>query len=300
MTTPEEVHLLPKDAKDNGVEVIWQDFYVTIPPRRAPLPCLRGQNKKSIIEPVSGKIPAGSLTAILGPSGCGKSTFLNFISGRHQQLKGLDYNGACWYNDASLDDHSHAKAIQTVVGYVMQDDVLFETMTVRECFEFVAKLSISNDEKVYSDKVDETLKKLEISAAENTVIGGHSQRGVSGGERKRVCIGVEMLKNPKVMFMDEPTTGLDSFTAEKLIAMCLGFSNEGMTIACTIHQPSSQIFKMFERVILMAERTIIYQGPIGTSTGEDQTCDVIIPFFEEQGYPFDVFCNPAEYLTIPQ
>ena len=94
-------------------------------------------------------------------------------------------------------------------------------MTVRECFEFVAKLSISNDPKKYGAKVDDTLKKLEITAAENTIIGGYAMRGVSGGERKRVAIGVEMLKNPKVLFMDEPTTGLDSFTAEKLIATCL-------------------------------------------------------------------------------
>ena len=83
MATPEEEPILPKDSKDHGVEVIWEDFYVTVPPKRAKLPCLRGQNKKSIIEPISGKIPAASLTAILGPSGCGKSTFLNFISGRH-------------------------------------------------------------------------------------------------------------------------------------------------------------------------------------------------------------------------
>ena len=107
----EEEPMLPKTTNEHGVEVIWEDFYVTIPPKRAPVPCLRGQNKKSIIEPISGKIPAGSLTAILGPSGCGKSTFMNFISGRHQQLAGLDYNGKAWYNDASLGDKDHQAAI---------------------------------------------------------------------------------------------------------------------------------------------------------------------------------------------
>ena len=108
--------------------------------------------------------------------------------------------------------------------------------------------------------------------------------------------GVKMLKNPRVLFMDEPTTGLDSFTAEKLMAMAKKFTQQGMTIACTIHQPSSHVFKLFDRVILMAERTIIYQGPMGTITGENQTCDAVIPYFEEQGYPCEAFCNPAEYL----
>lgn len=212
-------------------------------------------------------------------------------------MKGLDFNGTVRYNDVSLSDKEHQKQIATIVGYVMQDDVLFETMTVRECFEFVAKLSISNDPAVVSARVDDTLKKLEITGAENTIIGGPTTRGVSGGERKRVCIGMEMLKDPRVLYMDEPTTGLDSFTAEKLIKLCADFAHESnMTIVCTIHQPSSQIFKMFDRVILIAEKTIIYQGDLGTTPGEGQTCDVMIPYFQDQGYECDEFYNPAEYL----
>ena len=269
MNTQEQAYMLPKDDKEHGVEVIWEDVQVTCPYIRHTIPCKRGTERHDILETISGKLPAGSMTAILGPSGCGKSTFLNYISGRHEQLNGLEFSGKCWYNDASLGDPAHQKAIATIVGYVMQDDVLFETMTVRECFEFVAKLSISNDQKVYNVAVDDTLKKLEITHTAETIIGGVAQRGVSGGERKRVSIGVEMLKNPRVLFMDEPTTGLDSFTAEKLMAMAKQFTQQGMTIACTIHQPSSHIFKLFDRVILMAERTIIYQGPMGTDSGEN-------------------------------
>ena len=107
MNTEEQAHMLPKNDKEHGVEVIWQDVQVICPHKRNAIPCKRGTERHNILETISGKLPAGSMTAILGPSGCGKSTFLNFISGRHEQLNGLEYLGKCWYNDASLGDAAH-------------------------------------------------------------------------------------------------------------------------------------------------------------------------------------------------
>jgi ATP-binding cassette subfamily G (WHITE) protein 2 len=120
------------------------------------------------------------------------------------------------------------------------------------------------------------------------MIGGHLMRGVSGGERKRTSIGVELLKNPLVLFLDEPTSGLDSLTAKKIIALCKSMTESGKTVACTIHQPSSQIYALFDNLIICANKKIAYQGPANTG----------IDFFRGLGaeLPDDDKFNPAEEL----
>ena len=136
---------------------------------------------------------------------------MNFLSGRIVGLgSSLKMTGRVTINGKDRDKMPGSEALSC---YVQQDDILFQTMTVRECLIFAAQLKLkgTNDEKM--DRVDEVIKDLRLTKCQNTRIGGSLFKGISGGERKRTNIGVELITDPQLIFLDEPTTGLDSFTA---------------------------------------------------------------------------------------
>lgn len=146
------------------------------------------------------------------------------------------------------------------MAYVMQDDILLATFSPREAFYFSAnmRLNISPAEKV--QRVESLIVELGLSKCADTRVGNAQIRGVSGGERKRSSIGVELLTNPSLIFLDEPTTGLDSSTALQVIDLLKRLAVGGRTIISTIHQPSSEIFNNFDRLMLLVQGNIIYQG----------------------------------------
>lgn len=120
----------------------------------------------------------------------------------------------------------------------------------------------------------------------NTKVGNQLIRGVSGGERKRTSIGVELLINPTLLFLDEPTTGLDSSTALQIVELLKNFSLKGVNVISTIHQPSSEIFDSFERLVLMQRGNIIYQGDAHES----------VKYFSQLGLPCPDYQNPSDYF----
>jgi ABC-type multidrug transport system ATPase subunit len=120
-------------------------------------------------------------------------------------------------------------------AYIQQDDVLFQALTVRECLEFSAKMKIKGSDEERKKRVDELIKDLKLTKCQNTYIGGPLLKGVSGGERKRTSIGVELISNPSLIFLDEPTTGLDSYTATKVMKVLRRLADSGRTIIQTIH-----------------------------------------------------------------
>ena len=125
-------------------------------------------------------------------------------------------------------------------------------MTVRECLEFAAKLKLKGTDAQKMERVEQTIKELRLTKCQNTKIGGPLIKGVSGGERKRTSIGVELITDPNLIFLDEPTTGLDSFTATSVMEILKDLAMSGRTIVSTIHQPNSDIFEMFDRLMLLA------------------------------------------------
>lgn len=131
-------------------------------------------------------------------------------------------------------------------------------MTVRECLEFAAKLKLKGTHQQQMDRVDEIIKELRLNKCQNTKIGGPLIKGVSGGERKRTSIGVELITDPQLIFLDEPTTGLDSFTATSVIETLRELATSGRTVISTIHQPNSDIYEIFDRLMLLAQGRIIY------------------------------------------
>ncbi|KAK6154323.1 hypothetical protein DH2020_008571 [Rehmannia glutinosa] len=220
------------------------------------------------------------MLAMLGPSGSGKTTLLTALGGR---LGGGHLSGTITYNTKPF-----SNAMKRNTGFVTQDDILYPHLTVTETLVYTALLrlprNLTKHEK--TRHAEAVINQLGLSRCKNSIIGGPLLRGVSGGERKRVSIGQEMLINPSLLFLDEPTSGLDSTTAQKIVSTLWELANGGRTIVMTIHQPSSRLFYMFHKVLLLSEGNPLYYGK-GSSALE---------FFESVGFAPSLAMNPADFL----
>lgn len=170
---------------------------------------------------------------------------------------------------------------------MQQDDILFQTMTVRECLEFAARLKLPGTDEQKIARVDVLLKNLKLIKCQNTRIGGPLVKGVSGGERKRTSVGVELITDPSLIFLDEPTTGLDSFTATQVMGMLRDMAYvENRTVISTIHQPNSDIFELFDYLSLLARGKIIYFNKASKS----------VDYFTSIGFQCPEMSNPCDYF----
>ncbi|XP_038883737.1 ABC transporter G family member STR2-like [Benincasa hispida] len=207
-----------------------------------------------LLHRISGYSPKGSITAVLGPSGAGKSTFLDGLAGRiaSGSLKGR----------VSLDGMDMSPGlIKRTSAYIMQDDRLFPKLTVYETLMFAADFRlgpIPTYEK--KQRVENMIEQLGLSSARNTYIGDEGTRGVSGGERRRVSIGVDIIHGPSLLFLDEPTSGLDSTSAYSVIEKVHNIARTGSTVVLTIHQPSSRILSFLDHLIILARGQLMFQG----------------------------------------
>ena len=160
-------------------------------------------------------------------------------------------------------------------------------MTVRECLEFAARLKLPGEDHQKIERVDYLLKNLKLKKCENTRIGGPLIKGVSGGERKRTSVGVELITDPSLIFLDEPTTGLDSFTATQVMHMLrMMAKKENRTVVSTIHQPNTEIFFLFDYLSLLARGKIIYFNEAKHS----------VEYFNSIGFACPEMSNPADYF----
>jgi ATP-binding cassette subfamily G (WHITE) protein 2 len=167
-------------------------------------------------------------------------------------------NGAPYYN----------AELKRIAGYVMQDDLLNGALTVEETLMYTAELRLprSFTSKERWMRVEDVMADMGLTHVRNVIVGTSMKKGISGGERKRLCVGMQLLSRPQLLFLDEPTSGLDSVTALDLLRTfhCLahGRSQEkAVTIVCSIHQPQSKIFNLFDSLILLKAGSVIYQGP---------------------------------------
>ncbi|KAI5330560.1 hypothetical protein L3X38_029958 [Prunus dulcis] len=215
-----------------------------------------------LLNDISGQAVRGEIMAIMGPSGAGKSTFLDALAGRIAQgsLEG----------SVRIDGRTVTTSYMKMVSsYVMQDDQLFPMLTVFETFMFAAEIrlppSISRDEK--RSRVYELLEQLGLQSATHTYIGDEGRRGVSGGERRRVSIGIDIIHKPSLLFLDEPTSGLDSTSAYSVVEKVKEIARGGSIVLMTIHQPSYRIQMLLDRMTILARGRLIYLGsPHGLSS----------------------------------
>ncbi|ERN16594.1 hypothetical protein AMTRI_Chr11g153730 [Amborella trichopoda] len=212
------------------------------------------RSTRQVLNNVSCRAKPWELLAIVGPSGAGKSTLLEILAGRRTPSKATC---SLLVNQKPVVP-AHFRKIS---GFVPQKDTLFPLLTVEETLMFSAgiRLSLSNSER-YS-KVVSLLQELGLYHVAKTRVGNENIRGISGGERRRVSIGVDVIHDPAVLLLDEPTSGLDSNAALQIIDMLKSMAElRGRTVILSIHQPGFRIIKLFNSILMLANGSVYYQG----------------------------------------
>jgi ABC transport system ATP-binding/permease protein len=215
----------------------------------------RFKSGKVGIHHMSFKEESGRMVGIMGASGAGKSTLLSVLNGTNDP-----FDGEVLINGASI--HKDKEKIKGLIGYVSQDDLLIEELTVFENLYYNAKLCFDNlpEEEIVS-RVDNALKNLGLYEIRDIQVGSPLNKKISGGQRKRLNISLELIREPAIMFLDEPTSGLSSRDSENILDLLKELARKGKLLFIVIHQPSSEIFKMFDKLIILdTGGYLIYNG----------------------------------------
>jgi ABC-type multidrug transport system ATPase subunit/uncharacterized tellurite resistance protein B-like protein len=238
------------------------------------------------VDNVSFSTEEGKLVGIMGASGSGKTTLLNLLSGIQKPTSGtIKING--------IEVNSENKNLEGVFGYVPQDDLLIEDLTVFENLYYAARQCFRNkSKKEITILVDQTLSNLGLLEKRSLKVGTPFNKVISGGQRKRLNIALELIREPSVLFLDEPTSGLSSRDSENLMDLLRDLTLKGKLIFTVIHQPSSEIFKMFDNVIILDQGgcmayygnpvdSVIYfktlDAQINSNQGECPSCGNVNP-----------------------
>ncbi|KAH8412498.1 hypothetical protein KR009_002667 [Drosophila setifemur] len=232
---------------------------------------------KEILHGLNGSFRSGELTAIMGPSGAGKSTLLNVMSG----FCATGVSGNIRVNGKDMAPSS--ERFRQLLCYIHQDDLLRPQLMVGEIMLMAAHLKLGfKVTKAYKlDLIKHILSLLGLDHRYNVHTGK-----LSGGQKKRLAIALELISNPPVLYLDEPTTGLDSSSCSSCVALLKKLASQGHTIVCTIHQPSALIFEMFDKLYTVVDGHCMYQGPVPE----------LVPFLANQQLVCPSYHNPADYL----
>ncbi|TKS68340.1 ATP-binding cassette sub-family G member 2 [Collichthys lucidus] len=241
--------------------------------------CKRKTSSREILVDLNGIMRPG-LNAILGPTGSGKSSFLDILAARKDPA-GLS-------GEVLIDRAPQPPNFKCLSGYVVQEDVVMGTLTVRENLRFSAALrlpsSVPQSEK--EARVNHLIKELGLTKVADSKVGTQMTRGISGGERKRTNIGMELIIDPSVLFLDEPTTGLDASTANSVLLLLKRMASHGRTIIMSIHQPRYSIYRLFDTLTLLVSGKMVYHGPAPNA----------LDYFANIGYPCEPHNNPADFF----
>ncbi|MCU0472125.1 MAG: ATP-binding cassette domain-containing protein [Bacteroidales bacterium] len=213
------------------------------------------KNSDNGIRKMSFRVESGNMIGIMGGSGVGKTTMLNLLHGKIKPATGNIYlNG--------YDIYSDTEEIKGMIGYVPQDDMLIEELTVYQNLYFNARLCFGDyTEEQLNSTVEKVLRDLDLYEIRDLQVGDLLNKKVSGGQRKRLNIGLELMREPVVLFIDEPTSGLSSFDSEKVMSLLRNQALSGKLVFANIHQPSSDILKLFDRLWLLDKGGyMIYDG----------------------------------------
>ncbi len=221
---------------------------------------VNSRDGRRLIEPVSLTIFPSELVAVMGGAGAGKTTLLKALNGYSRPAE-----GRVLFNGVSL--YSYYDRFRQQMGYVPQDDIVHAQLTVGEALYYSARLRTDLSESEIETRIQKVLSDLRIEDKRHTVIGSAERKTLSGGQRKRINIGLELINDTPVLFLDEPTSGLSSYDAESLIDLLKELSRQGKTIITTIHQPSLKIYKQFDDLIMVNRDqggkcgSMVYFGP---------------------------------------
>ncbi|BFI30920.1 ATP-binding cassette, subfamily G (WHITE), member 2 [Marchantia polymorpha subsp. ruderalis] len=224
-------------------------------PTQSPPPST--SSRVPLLDQISGEARDGEILAIMGPSGSGKSTLIDALA---QRIVPESLAGTITLNGEQVSN----SLLKSISAYVMQDDLLFPMLTVEETLMFAAKVRLPSSSHSVArkrERVGQLLLQLGLHGVAHTIIGDEDHRGVSGGERRRVSIGIDIIHDPLLLFLDEPTSGLDSTSAFLVIKTLQKIARAGSIVILTIHQPSYRILGLLDRLIILAFGQKIYGGP---------------------------------------
>ncbi|BAF20576.1 ABC transporter G family member 28 isoform X3 [Oryza sativa Japonica Group] len=275
MATDEDIRTRPR------IEIAFKDLTLT----------LKG-SKKKLLRSVTGKLMPGRVAAVMGPSGAGKTTFLSAIAGK---ATGCETTGMVLINGKM----EPIRAYKKIIGFVPQDDIVHGNLTVQENLWFNARCRLSADMSK-ADKVlvvERVIEALGLQAVRDSLVGTVEQRGISGGQRKRVNVGLEMVMEPSVLILDEPTSGLDSSSSLLLLRALRREALEGVNISMVVHQPSYTLYKMFDDLILLAKGGLtVYHGPVKKVEEYFSGLGIVVP---DRVNPPDYYIDILEGIVKP-
>ncbi|OAQ30844.1 P-loop containing nucleoside triphosphate hydrolase protein [Linnemannia elongata AG-77] len=241
--------------------------------------------QRAILSNVDVKATPGRVLAIMGPSGSGKTTLLDLLADRQARNIGK-IQGDILLNDVPVKQYGSIR--KRLVGYVTQEDDFIETLTVLETLTFAAKMrlprAMSTKDKLA--RVDAVMEELNLTHIKNTKVGGAVIRGISGGEKRRVTIGIELLSSPSVLLLDEPTSGLSSTDALNVANAIKELARKGRTVILTVHQPRSDIYELFDDLLLLSKGKVVYFGKAQDAAA----------YFEAHGHEVPIGWNVADYF----
>ncbi|XP_041995410.1 ABC transporter G family member 28-like [Salvia splendens] len=263
------------------IEVFFQDLAIT----------LKGKNKH-LLRCVTGKLVPGHVSAVMGPSGAGKTTFLSALLGK---AAGCTITGSILINGKNEPMQSYKR----IIGYVPQDDIVHGNLTVEENLWFSARCRLAADlekfEKVLV--VERVIESLGLQHIRDSLVGTIEKRGISGGQRKRVNVGLEMVMEPSLLILDEPTSGLDSSSSLLLLRALRREALEGVNICMVVHQPSYTLYRMFDDLILLAKGGLtVYHGPVKKVEDYFSGLGIVVP---ERVNPPDYYIDILEGIVKP-
>ncbi|XP_052896159.1 ATP-binding cassette sub-family G member 4-like isoform X2 [Anopheles moucheti] len=233
------------------------------------------KEQKQLLKNISGTFRTGRLTAILGPSGAGKSTLLNVLSG----FKTQGVSGNIIVNNEIIDRQRYRQ----LVAYTAQDVTLLPNITLRENLHYAADLKLAHEVSV-AHKVKIVNDVIALLGLQKCA---HNQSQLlSGGEKKRLSIGLELVSNPKIMFFDEPTSGLDSVSSYQVISYMKDLARQGRCVISVVHQPSSELLELFDDIYVVVDGRCMYQGSL----------DDLIATFAEAGFNCPPYYNRADFV----